>query len=137
MSEGLTEAERDAAVQGLTEAALNFAGRPKSNRKRKDIVTDMDIDELDVVDGEKPNEKKGRSKRVSKKAAEFDIKVALCNEIRKHPEIYQITHKDYANKQAKDAIWVNISKEISQNLGSQISVADCKKYWTALKESTR
>lgn len=143
LNEDLTEAERDAAVKDLTDAALSFS---RSNRKRKEGISYMEVEESDEMDetdgagksdGGKQIKRKGKRKRVLKKVAEHAIKVAICSEVRKHPEIYQITHKEYSNKQLKDASWQQISKEVSQIIGSEIMVAECKKYWTALKESTR
>lgn len=66
----------------------------------------------------------------------FDEKVAVSQQVRIHPELYQITHKGYQDKQLKDSIWQNVSKTIN-DAGIPISVETCKKHWTALKESTR
>ncbi|KXJ70159.1 hypothetical protein RP20_CCG024602 [Aedes albopictus] len=59
------------------------------------------------------------------------------NEIRQYPCLYQITSKEYLNKFAKDAIWHKISASISSVLKKPVSVPECRKYWDALKESTR
>lgn len=77
------------------------------------------------------------SKKPKKKDSEFDVKVALCSTIRAFPQVYQITHKEYSNKQIKDGCWIEISQKVSTMVGEEISVAACRKYWDALRESTR
>lgn len=52
----------------------------------------------------------------------FEVKAAVCNEVRKHPEIYQITHKGYHDKPLKDANWKRISEAVSIAIGEETSV---------------
>lgn len=77
------------------------------------------------------------AKHESKKEVEYEIKVKICRHIRQHPAIFQISHRDYGNKIVKDALWEEISKSISSEIGKHVTVAECRKYWDALRESTR
>lgn len=76
-------------------------------------------------------------KRTTKKSSEYDAKVALCAAIRQHPAIYQITHQDYSDKLAKDAMWKNVCASVSSSIGREVSNDECRKMWNALRESTR
>lgn len=72
-----------------------------------------------------------------KKDLEHAAKVAICEEVRKHPAIYQITHQNYMNKITRDAIWEEISDALINKLGPSMTVQNCRKMWDALRESTR
>lgn len=78
-----------------------------------------------------------KSKKSTKKESEFEIKVAVCKAIRDHPQVYQITHKEYSNKQIRDAQWLEISQKVSKLVGEDTDVDKCRKIWNALRESTR
>lgn len=77
------------------------------------------------------------SKTMKKKDREYAMKVAVCAEVRKHPMLYQIVHRNYSNKAAKDAIWEKISASLMKTFGPQMTVKMCQKLWDALRESTR
>lgn len=77
------------------------------------------------------------SKAPKKKDREYEAKVAICAEVRKYPPLYQIIHRDYSNKAAKDAIWEKISASMMKTFGPHMTVKMCHKLWDALRESTR
>lgn len=77
------------------------------------------------------------NKKTTKKEKEFDDKVAICKEVGKQPAIYQITHRDYSNKQVREKIWQQISKDLIESNGEHMTIRQCKKIWEALRESTR
>ncbi|XP_062548658.1 uncharacterized protein LOC134213536 [Armigeres subalbatus] len=102
-----------------------------------------EIDEEYSQELEEPSEepqgkkRKRAAKKKSKRDQEIDIKLSICEEIKKYACVYQITNKDYSNKNAKDAAWHQISSNVSARMGRSVKVHECRKYWDALKESTR
>lgn len=154
--EDLSENERLDAIEGL-EAAI------KSNQiqvfcEDGTEITDFDsiqddIIEYDDEDKDKdylpPNPKKSKQSRPSsassstsstkilKREREFEMKVAICEEVRKYPALYQITHKNYANKGIKDSNWKEISETLKIRFGPTMTISYCRKLWDALRESTR
>lgn len=130
--EFLSVEEREKAEQELLAACEKFV---ESEEKTSDSEFNTDATEQD--DFEPAVKKRKAKKRVAKKDQVFDVKVAVCNEVRKHPEIYQITCKGYQDKNLKDASWKEISISVSEIIGIATSADTCKKHWTALKESTR
>lgn len=121
----LTAEERENAADELLKEAEKFI--EKGNQ--------ADGDNDDEV--KEPSRKKKRGRNATKKDQLHDVKVAVCNEIRKYPELYQITHKSYQDKQLKESTWQAVSEAVSKSIGTSTSVDICKKHWTALKESTR
>lgn len=123
--DGLTPDERRIAEEGLEQAAMKFL-------KGSDVGETSDID---MEEG--ATKRKKKSKPIPKKQQEFDVKLAVCNEVKSYPELYQINHKKYHDKELKEAIWQKVSDAVTTSIGLPCSVAVCKKFWTALKESTR
>lgn len=81
--------------------------------------------------------KRKRVKKPTKRDQELEVKLALCEEVRKYPCLYQITSKEYSNKIAKYTIWHKISVVLSDNFEKHITVLEVRKFWDALRESTR
>lgn len=131
-NDSLTDEERAKSEKSLLEAANEFI----SNQAEKSIASNDEED--DLLEPDKKRKKVGANRKATaKKDKVFDAKLAVCNEVRKHPELYQITHKGYQNKQLKDAIWQDVSEAVSNAIDTHTPVEECKKHWTALKESTR
>lgn len=137
-ADGLTAEERANAESGLLKAVDEFMKQQSEGASASNNDQEESNDEDATFE---PDRKKRRTKRATKKAAKkdivFDAKVAVCKEVRKHPELYQITHKGYQDKHLKDSIWENVSEAVKSCINKPISVDECKKLWTALKESTR
>lgn len=133
LDESLSAEERRIAVHGLEIEAMKFA-----KRSGAPVATDIQ-DDIDMESGEEKGAKRKKTapKRKTKKEKEFDIKVAICEQVKVHPELYQINHTDYHNKEMKEAIWQKVCEAVAISTKATITVADCKKFWTALKESTR
>lgn len=157
----LSAEDKQKAEDGLMAAADEFM-KNQSDKKGGSGGSDMDIEEESEPDARKKKvrnpkanndksknnkpsnnksnkttEKVQSKKRVAMKDVLFEVKAAVCNEVRKHPEIYQITHKGYHDKPLKDASWNQISEAVSIAIGEEISVEKCQKHWRALTESTR
>lgn len=128
----LSEVERAAAIIELENAALNSAHVEFAYVDYLDDEYEYD-DIRDILDEDyRPQNKKlksvsspsptpstssSSSAKRKKKNLEYDAKAAICKEVRKHPAIYQITHKDYMNKPIKDAIREQISQTLMQEIG--------------------
>lgn len=109
----------------------------------EDELVEDEVEELLEPESEPEHQPKKRKRlgknkgKTTKRDLELEVKLTLCQEIRQYPCLYQITSKEYSNKVAKDAIWHKISASISSVLKKPVSVPECRKYWDALRESTR
>lgn len=155
----LTPEERDEAVKGLMDEIQKTGLLKRKASQNPNYVenSDSDINEEmfeeeevieehviemmeleDASDHETRKQTKQKtSKTVLKKDREYNAKIAICEEVRKYPALYQITHRQYANKVDKDAMWEEISLALKKKMGPKMTVKYCRKLWDSLRESTR
>lgn len=141
MSESdITEEEREGIVEDMMKEIEKAKSNSPDDEFEADYLdSDNGLDENYEPSGKKKkssNSKKG-NKKITKKEKEFADKVAVCKEVSKHPAIYQIIHRDYSNKQIREKIWHEISKNLIESVGEHMTIHQCKKTWEALRESTR
>lgn len=152
-SSDLTEEERSKAIADLEAEALastNLHIEYLDDEEYEDIEMFDVVDDLRDVDyvpnkrskrvsapSPSPSTSSSSSSKLKKKDREHAAKVAICQEVRKYPSLYQITHKEHLNKVAKDAIWEEISASLKGKIGPKMTIQHCRKLWEALRESTR
>ncbi|XP_055308301.1 uncharacterized protein LOC129572380, partial [Sitodiplosis mosellana] len=135
MASDLTPEELKIAEENLLQAAFESIGTRK-RRQDASSIADLPVVECESLEGSSGKKKK-KKERTTKKDQEFIAKVAVCEEVRSYPQLYQISHKQYHDKEVKDAVWKLVSEGVTNRIGSPVTVTECKKFWTALKESTR
>lgn len=88
ISDSLTAEERAKGEEELMAEVDKFV----ANQNTHTEPIDEEEDEQPKKKRKKPQSK---GKPAPKKDLVFDVKMAVCNEVRKHPELYQINHKEY------------------------------------------
>lgn len=150
MSDEISSEERQKVIMELEEAAYSAmsGGEVVASDdlffEEDDVIVyedggdDIDDDDDDyVVSTRQKTVKKKSSKKETKKEREFSLKVSVCTEVRKYPELWSTVNKDYANKPLKDSIWVKVAKAVSSTVGRNETEDNCRKFWLALRESAR
>lgn len=140
MSE-LTEDERAQAIKNLEQEVAEQSNAEPTYIELDDIFDFEIVDDIDrdpnYEEAPSKQKKKKATATTTKKAREYDMKVAVCKSMRQYPPIYQITHKNYSVKPIKDQMWRKISAEVTEAIGRVVPVRECQKLWEALRESTR
>lgn len=143
----LTNEEREAAIASLEEESLSQSKKRTATEHVEylDVQVLDDDEEIEYFDDDDdmdetyqpPNKKRptpspasssaSSSTKGKKKELEYDMKVAICNQVRNFPSLYQITHQNYSNRAEKDAIWEQISVSLCTKFGPKMTVQKCRK----------